>query len=74
MPQFERLLSPVTIKTMELRNRMALAPMGTHYAAEGGFITQRTKDYYAARAKGGVGLIIIECGCVYYPHGLVSPS
>jgi 2,4-dienoyl-CoA reductase-like NADH-dependent reductase (Old Yellow Enzyme family)/thioredoxin reductase len=34
--------------------------MGTNYAERGGAIGQRTLDFYEARARGGVGLIIVE--------------
>jgi 2,4-dienoyl-CoA reductase-like NADH-dependent reductase (Old Yellow Enzyme family) len=44
---------------MELRNRIVMAPMGTRYAEEG-FVTEQQKNYYAARAKGGVGLIVTK--------------
>jgi 2,4-dienoyl-CoA reductase-like NADH-dependent reductase (Old Yellow Enzyme family)/thioredoxin reductase len=37
-----------------------MPPTGTNYAEKGGAISQRTLDYYAARARGGVGLIIVE--------------
>ena len=37
-----------------------MPPMGTGYAADQGYVSQRLIDYYEARARGGVGLIIIE--------------
>lgn len=37
-----------------------MAPMGTNYASPEGYITERNKLYYQTRAKGGVGLIIVE--------------
>ncbi len=47
------------IGTMALKNRIVMCPMGTGRLADldGGF-SQRIKDYFAARAAGGVGLII----------------
>jgi len=38
--------------------------MVTNYGSEEGFVTEQLKDYYAARARGGVGLIIVEATCV----------
>ena len=57
---YKRLFSPGRIGTMQLKNRIVLPPMGTGYHDEGGFVSQRFIDYLEARAKGGVGLIIIE--------------
>jgi 2,4-dienoyl-CoA reductase-like NADH-dependent reductase (Old Yellow Enzyme family)/thioredoxin reductase len=34
--------------------------MLNQYANQDGYITERTKNYYEARARGGVGLIIVE--------------
>ncbi len=38
--------------------------MGTGYGNETGFVTDRLKAYLEERARGGVGLIIVECTCV----------
>lgn len=57
-PRFARLLAPGRIGRMELRNRIIMAPMGTGYATEEGLVTQRLKDYYEERARGGAALII----------------
>lgn len=53
------LFQPVSIGSLELKNRFAMAPMGPLGLAdaEGGF-NQRGIDYYTERAKGGTGLII----------------
>ncbi|MDP2946178.1 MAG: FAD-dependent oxidoreductase, partial [bacterium] len=34
-----------------------------------GYVTQRLIDYYEERARGGVGLIIVEGCCIDYPQG-----
>ena len=53
------LFTPYKIAGCELKNRYAMAAMGT-----GGMVTkentfnERGVEYYVARAKGGVGLII----------------
>lgn len=54
---------------MTLRNRIVMAPMGTAYNDPGGYVSERNIAYYAARARGGVGLITIEGTCVDYPEG-----
>ena len=52
---FEHLFSPIKIGTMELKNRIVLPPMTVGYGAPDGTVTERHRDYYEARAKGGVG-------------------
>jgi 2,4-dienoyl-CoA reductase-like NADH-dependent reductase (Old Yellow Enzyme family)/thioredoxin reductase len=58
--KFKRLFEPGQIGKMQVRNRIVMPPMGTGYHDEGGYVSQRFIDYHEARAKGGVGLIIIE--------------
>jgi len=59
MNDFKKLFEPAYIGKLELKNRIAMAPMGIVGMAtpQGGF-SQRAIDYYVERAKGGVGLII----------------
>jgi 2,4-dienoyl-CoA reductase-like NADH-dependent reductase (Old Yellow Enzyme family)/thioredoxin reductase len=58
--KFKRIFEPANIGTMRLKNRIIMPPMGTNYAEAGGAVSQRMLDYYEARARGGVGLIIVE--------------
>ena len=58
--QFKKLFEPARIGQMELKNRIVMPPMLTGYTADQGYVSQRLMDYYEARARGGVGLIIIE--------------
>jgi 2,4-dienoyl-CoA reductase-like NADH-dependent reductase (Old Yellow Enzyme family) len=67
--QFQKLFGPGRIGTMELKNRLVMPPMGTNYALKDGSVTQRQMDYYEERAKGGVGLVIVELSCVDSPVG-----
>jgi 2,4-dienoyl-CoA reductase-like NADH-dependent reductase (Old Yellow Enzyme family)/thioredoxin reductase len=60
MSQYTSLFQPGRIGSMEVRNRIVMPPMGTGYADEGGYVSQRMIDYHEARARGGVGLIIVE--------------
>ena len=60
----EALFRPVKIGPVEVRNRIVMPPMITFLASESGAVTQRMIDYYAERARGGVGLIIIESAYV----------
>lgn len=56
---FQRLFEPIRIGKATIRNRIAMAPMVTQYA-DRGFVSEQHLAYYAARARGGVGLIIVE--------------
>ncbi|MFZ0529406.1 MAG: FAD-dependent oxidoreductase [Propionicimonas sp.] len=54
------LLSPLMVGKLELKNRMAVAPMVTCYCDDDGMPTEQYLAYHEARAKGGFGLIITE--------------
>jgi 2,4-dienoyl-CoA reductase-like NADH-dependent reductase (Old Yellow Enzyme family)/thioredoxin reductase len=58
--RFKKVFEPTNIGQMRLKNRIVMPPMGTNYAEAGGAVSQRMLDYYEARARGGVGLIIVE--------------
>lgn len=54
------LLSPLTVGSLEIKNRMAVAAMVTCYCDDDGMPTEQYIAYHEARAKGGFGLIITE--------------
>lgn len=62
------LLSPLQVGKLELKNRMAVAPMVTCYCDDDGMPTEQYIAYHEARAAGGFGLIITEDYAVD-PHG-----
>ena len=66
---FPRLFEPGFIGGLRLKNRIVMPPMGTQFASPGGAVTPRMIDHYVRRARGGVGLIIVEFTCVDYPRG-----
>ena len=57
--RYRYLFSPLRIGPVVVRNRIVFSAHLTNYA-EDGLPTQQHADYYAARAAGGVGLIITE--------------
>lgn len=71
MSDFPRLLSPARIGALELPNRVIMAPMGSNYADEQHRVTDRLIAFHVARARGGVGLQIVEHTAVH-PLGLTS--
>ena len=66
---FRKLFEPYTVKSMTLRNRIVMTPIGTNFAEYTGEVNERIIDYYKQRAKGGTGLITIEAASVYSPQG-----
>lgn len=58
---FKSILKPLKIGPVEIKNRIAMAPMNLMHSAEtNGIVNDRVLAHYAARAKGGVGLVIVE--------------
>ncbi|OBI83971.1 hypothetical protein A9X01_20125, partial [Mycobacterium asiaticum] len=53
---------------MPVRNRVVMSPMETMYGTGDGLPSQRTRDYFAARAHGGVGLITLGATGVDHRH------
>ena len=54
------LFTPGKIGPLTLKNRVLMASMTTRTADKDGFVTDDSIAYYAARARGGVGLITVE--------------
>jgi 2,4-dienoyl-CoA reductase-like NADH-dependent reductase (Old Yellow Enzyme family) len=61
--RYKKLFEPTKIGTMRLNNRFVMAPMTTLTSLDFS-IDDKLIDYYEARARGGVGLIILEAQCV----------
>ncbi|EHB57864.1 2,4-dienoyl-CoA reductase (NADPH) [Mycolicibacterium rhodesiae JS60] len=68
MTGFPNLLRPGQIGSMTLRNRLVMSPMETMYGSPDGLPSERTRDYFAARAKGGVGLITVGATGIDHLH------
>ena len=58
MATLEHLFSPIQLGTLEIKNRVAMAPMGTDLAHPVRVWGDEEIYYFAERARGGVGLII----------------
>jgi 2,4-dienoyl-CoA reductase (NADPH2) len=65
---FPHLLSPGRIGSLELRNRLAMAPMGTNLGEDDGTVGDAQAAWFEARARGGVGLVIVGSAAVAYPQ------
>ena len=58
--KFSNLTEPGRIGTLVLKNRVVSSPMITGYATRDGMVTERLLRFYEEKAKGGMGLIIVE--------------
>ena len=66
---FVDLFEPIAINSMQLKNRIVMPPMFTEFASATGEMTERLIQYHVERAKGGVGLIIVENTCIDWETG-----
>lgn len=67
-----RLFTPLKIRGVELKNRIAVSPM-CQYSAEKGFPSEWHLVHLGSRAAGGAGLIIQEATAIS-PEGRISPE
>lgn len=72
MSKYNHLSSPITINGVEFRNRIIMPAMGTGMSSINGEVTPALLKYYAKRASGGAGGIIVEIACVDAPVGKAS--
>ncbi|MCL4371291.1 MAG: FAD-dependent oxidoreductase [Chloroflexi bacterium] len=66
-----RLFEPIDLRGLTLKNRIVMPPMGTRYPTYGGAVTPKLTRYYLERARGGVGLIIVQFASIS-PEGVSS--
>jgi len=64
MTELKSLFQPITVAGLELKNRIVFLAADTGYGDDD-MVTDRQKEYYAARARGGTGLLTT---------GLILPS
>ena len=57
--KFPKLFTPITIRGVEIKNRVVFLPHLTLYGSEDHLPTRKEVYYYRERAKGGAGLIVV---------------
>lgn len=57
-----KILEPIMVGNLRIKNRIGMAPMGHGQKDVDGGYSQGQREYYAERAKGGVGMIF--CGAL----------
>ncbi|HQR03071.1 MAG: FAD-dependent oxidoreductase [Proteobacteria bacterium] len=68
------LLAPGRIGSLELRNRIFMTPMGSNLAEKDGYLNDRIKAYYEARARGGAALLIMGSVSISWPIGSANAN
>ena len=65
---YPHLFQSFQLGNVTLKNRLVMSPMTMNYATEDGHATDKLIGHYLERAKGGVGLIMVE-GTYFTPEG-----
>lgn len=66
------LFSPIKIRSIEFKNRIAVSPM-CMYSSEDGFANDWHLVHFGSRAVGGAGLVVCEATAVS-PEGRITPN
>lgn len=64
--KYSEMFKPIKIRNIEIKNRLAMAPITTNYS-QGGYVTDQQIAFFAARAKGGAGLIVLPPASYPFP-------
>ncbi len=71
---FEHLFTPIAVGSVQVKNRVVMAPLDVGLHGPEGFVTDRYVDFLAERAKGETGLIITEFTTVWPEKRIVTTS
>ncbi|MDQ3044161.1 MAG: FAD-dependent oxidoreductase [Chloroflexota bacterium] len=69
--RYPRLLSPITLNQVSIKNRIVSTAHATAYAI-GGYPKEQYLRYYERKARGGVGLIVTFGSCSVHPSSSVA--
>ena len=64
--QYVEMFKPFKIGNVELKNRLAMAPVTTNFSTAG-YLTEEFIAFLAGRARGGVGLIVVPPAVNLFP-------
>lgn len=68
--KYPELFSPFRLGNKILKNRIVMSGMATNFANADGSVSPQMVAYYSKRARGGLGMLILEFTSVDYPYGL----
>jgi len=66
---YDEIFRPIKIRDVEVQNRVIFPPISTNFARDDGHLSELFLKHYIRRAKGEVGMIIVENSCISYPEG-----
>ncbi|MGD0274762.1 MAG: NADH:flavin oxidoreductase [Syntrophales bacterium] len=58
--KYDPIFEPIKIGNVKIKNRIAMAPMNMNYTGPQHYVSDQQLAHFAARAKGGTGLIITD--------------
>ena len=66
---YDEIFNPIKIGDVEVNNRVIFPPISTNFAHDDRHLSELFIKHYIRRARGEIGLIIVENSCVSYPEG-----
>ena len=74
MTHFNHLFQPMQIGSMNVKNRLLMSAMSINFGVDAdGYVTDQLIAYMVARARGGVGMMLVGGGGIH-PTGAELPD
>jgi 2,4-dienoyl-CoA reductase-like NADH-dependent reductase (Old Yellow Enzyme family)/thioredoxin reductase len=74
MTAYPHLFTPLAIGLMTVKNRLLMSAMSINFGVDqNGFVTDQLTAYFEARARGGVGAMLVGGGAIH-PTGIELPD
>ncbi len=70
---YKNVFSPITIRGVEYKNRIEMAPTSPKFTTEKGYLTQEHIDYFRAVGRGGAAIIALGNCSVDIAHAQDEP-
>lgn len=70
MSKYKHVFSPVTIKGVEFKNRIEVAPMVPCMATPEGWVTKEVIEFYRPFAKGGAAIVTVGDSAINWEHAM----
>lgn len=70
MSKYKHVFSPLTIKGVEFKNRIEVAPMVPCMATPEGWVTKEVIEFYRPFAKGGAAIVTVGDSAINWEHAM----
>ncbi len=70
MSKYKNVFSPITIKGVEFKNRIEVAPMVPCMATPEGWVTKEVIEFYRPFARGGAAIVTVGDSAVNWQHAM----